>query len=103
MLSALTDTSASGAVQGETVWTLTAERALRVHTLAVRTHPGEHLALINVYSERDILKVVVKDSKRKAKKKTYAGHVRLYLHRRGPSYEQTLESRQCLWKTDYRQ
>lgn len=54
----LTHTCASSAVQGETLSTLTAERALAVHTAAVGTHSGEHLTLINIYREEDILRTM---------------------------------------------
>lgn len=45
---ALTHTRASGAVQGQTLRTLAAERALGVHAAAVGAHAGEDLALVNV-------------------------------------------------------
>lgn len=58
MFSALTNTCASIAVQGETLSTLAAERALGVDTSAICTHSREYLTLINVYRERDILRVM---------------------------------------------
>lgn len=45
---ALTHTRAPGAVQGQTLRTLAAERALGVHAAAVGAHAGEDLALVNV-------------------------------------------------------
>lgn len=45
-------TCASGAVQSESLGTLTAEGALGVHTAAVCTHSREHLTLINVFTDK---------------------------------------------------
>lgn len=45
---ALTHTRASGAVQGQALRTLAAERALGVHAAAIGAHAREDLALVNV-------------------------------------------------------
>lgn len=56
MYSSLTHTGTSSTVQGETLSTLAAERALGVHTPAICTHAREHLTLINVYRDTDIFR-----------------------------------------------
>lgn len=58
-ISPLTDTRSSSTVQGETLGTLAAERALGVHTPAICAHSREHLALINVCGEQGILRAMI--------------------------------------------
>lgn len=45
-------TCASSTVQGETLCTLAAERALSVHTPAICTHSRENFTLINVFTDK---------------------------------------------------
>lgn len=51
LLTTCIHTCASSAVQGETLSTLTAERALGIHTPAICAHSREHLTLIDVFTD----------------------------------------------------